>query len=423
MYSGETDRDLEWTKIFTMNKDQQVNDGRLEADHMRLDYGNFMDDEEVTLLPHRKDTDDPNHPGLDIRDGPDTSDTQRDDWLLKTEPLQGARPRWTEGERPPMVDDRSGVLDLEAAGGVGGRKVEQHGIPAPLLSIEWQILQEEEVIAPPRGGRPAPEPQVPPGGARAVPQIFMEVRSRDGGSDRRKDVGSPVNVLVDTVARMQQDLANLRAENCLLRTPGVSQIVRAPRQAAFTTTKVPRFGGTTSWEQYRQVFDAIMCSKEWDNDTAALQLFSHLEGDALNVALLVPISRRLSRIGLVDALSAHYGSPGRLADCRRQFERTTRTAREDPSIFATALETLAVKAFGDIGHTARLLLIRDRFMVGHSSCELRRHLDPASPSPPRGYPLYPSWTYKRQKGPPEKHHQSVTYQWTTPQPGMTPPMP
>ena len=42
-----------------------------------------------------------------------------------------------------MVDDRLGVLDLKAAGGVGGRKVEQHGIPAPLLSLERQILQEE----------------------------------------------------------------------------------------------------------------------------------------------------------------------------------------------------------------------------------------------------------------------------------------
>ena len=45
----------------------------------------------------------------------------------------------------------------------------------------------------------------------------------------------------------------------------------------------------------------------------------------MNVALLVPLSRRLSRTGLVDALTAHYGSPGRLADYRRQFERTTRT--------------------------------------------------------------------------------------------------
>ena len=138
-------------------------------------------------------------------------------------------------------------------------------------------------------------------------------------------------------------------------------------------TKVSQFDGTTSWEQYQQVFDAIVRSNGWTNDTAALQLFSYLEGDALNVTLLVPLSRRLCRTGLVDALSAHYGSPGRLTDYRRQFERTTRTAGEDPSIFATALETLAVKAFGDMGQTARLRLIRDRFIAGHSSCELRRH--------------------------------------------------
>ena len=90
----------------------------------------------------------------------------------------------------------------------------------------------------------------------------------------------------------------------------------------------------TSWEQYRQVFDAIVVSNGWDDAMAALQLLSHLEGDALNV----------------DALTAHYGSPGRLADYRRQFEKTTRTA--------IALETLAVKAFGDMGQTAWLRLIR-----------------------------------------------------------------
>ena len=114
-------------------------------------------------------------------------------------------------------------------------------------------------------------------------------------------------------------------------------------------------------------------SNGWDNDTEALQLFSHLEGDALNV----PLPRRLSRTGLVGALSAHYGSPGQLADYRRQFEKTTRTAGEDPSIFATA-----VKAFGDMGQIARLRLIRDRFIVGHSSCELRRHLDSVPPETP-----------------------------------------
>ena len=170
-----------------------------------------------------------------------------------------------------------------------------------------------------------------------MPQIFTDVRSRDIGLDRRNDAWSPANVLVDMVVRMQQDLADLRAENRLLRTPGFPPVVRTPRQAAFTTTKVPRFGGTTSWEQYRQVFDAIVLSNGWDKETAVLQLFSHLEGDALNVDLLVPMSRRLSRTRLVDALSAHYGSPGRLADYRRQFEKTTRTAGEYPSILVPQL--------------------------------------------------------------------------------------
>ena len=113
-----------------------------------------------------------------------------------------------------------------------------------------------------------------------------------------------------------------------------------------------------------------------------MQLFSHLEGDALNVAHLVLLARWLSRSGLVDALTAHYGSPGRLADYRRQFERTTRTIGEDPAIFATALEMLAVKAFGDMGQTARLRLIWDRFIAGHSNCDLRRPLDSISPETP-----------------------------------------
>ena len=99
----------------------------------------------------------------------------------------------------------------------------------------------------------------------------------------------------------------------------------------------------------------------------------------MNVTLLVPAPRRASRVGLVDALTAHYGSMGRLADYRRQLEKTTRTAGEDPSIFTIALETLAVKAFGDMGQTAWLHLIRDRFIAGHSSCELRRHLDSVPP--------------------------------------------
>ena len=93
-------------------QDQRVDDGWLEAEHGKLDY---TDDEEVRLLLHRRGVDEPDLPGLDIRDGPNTLDTQRDEWLLKTEPLQGARPKWNIGERPPVVNDRTGVL--------GGRNV------------------------------------------------------------------------------------------------------------------------------------------------------------------------------------------------------------------------------------------------------------------------------------------------------------
>ena len=219
------------------------------------------------------------------------------------------------------------------------------------------------VVTPPRrdadrhGGIRAPEIRLPQKGTRVAPQIFTEARDRDVGPDRRKIPWSPENVLVDTVARLQRDLADMRAESHFLRTPGFPLVVPTPRHIAFTSTKVPNFAGMTSWEQYRQVFDAIVISNGWDAVTAALQLLSHLEGGALNVALLVPLPQRTSRVGLVDALSAHYGSPGRLPDYRRQFEKTTRTAGEDPSIFAIALETLAVNAFGDMGQTARLRLI------------------------------------------------------------------
>ena len=115
------------------------------------------------------------------------------------------------------------------------------------------------------------------------------------------------------------------------------------------------------------------------NATTALQLLSHLEGDALNVALFVLATRRASRVGLVDALTTNYGSPGQLADYWRQFEKITRTAGTDPSIYVIELETLA---FGDMGHMAHLWLVRDWFIAWQDSCAFRRHLDSVSPETP-----------------------------------------
>ena len=59
------------------------------------------------------------------------------------------------------------------------------------------------------------------------------------------------------------------------------------------------------------MFEAIVCSIGWDDVTAALQLLSHLDGDAFNVALLVPESRRVVPGSLIKSLSDHYNAPGR----------------------------------------------------------------------------------------------------------------
>ena len=85
---------------------------------------------------------------------------------------------------------------------------------------------------------------------------------------------------------------------------------------------------------------------------------------------------------MTDALSSHYGSPGRLANYRREFDKTVRKRGEDPSNFVITLETLAAKAFDDMGQEARLRLIRDRFIAGHESCDLRRYMDCVPPDMP-----------------------------------------
>ena len=94
----------------------------------------------------------------------------------------------------------------------------------------------------------------------------------------------------DAVARLQRDITDYWKE---LRFSGVqgSRIPSRPtKRSGFTSMPVPRYSGKSSWEQYRQVFAAIACSNGWDDVTAALQLLSHLDGDALNVALLIPES-------------------------------------------------------------------------------------------------------------------------------------
>ena len=112
------------------------------------------------------------------------------------------------------------------------------------------------------------------------------------------------------------------------------------------------------------------------------RLVSHLEGGALNVALLVPAFRRVMSGVLLDTLTEHYSSPGRLADYRRRFERISQRPGEDLSVFAVELETLAMRAFGDLSSSVCLQLVHDRFIVGQMGCSIRRHLDGVEPDTP-----------------------------------------
>ena len=114
----------------------------MKAEDGKLDYEDSSDDEEVKLLPNRKGADEPDAPGADIRDVPEASGTQREEWLLTTEPLHRARPKWNRAGRPPVIPEQIGALDAEATGGIVGRNIEHRGAPTPLLPLDRQNMQE-----------------------------------------------------------------------------------------------------------------------------------------------------------------------------------------------------------------------------------------------------------------------------------------
>ena len=94
-----------------------------------------------------------------------------------------------------------------------------------------------------------------------------------------------------------------------------------------------------------------MKSNGWSEETAALQLFAHLGGEALNVALLMPTGQREKWEGLLHGLSAYYNYPGR-------FESAFRQPEMDPAMFATGLGILAARGFGDMSKRQRYIYCR-----------------------------------------------------------------
>ena len=198
--------------------------------------------------------------------------------------LQDTQPR-DETRRRSMEFDQPGEEELEAAG--GGE--EDNAIPdieeLSDLRPEQQIRNEEEIrTPPPRGVSQRMEDQQPGGpqdrmnGVGSVPGHVMGQRIYPADRNRPYNEWSPVEKLEGTVSRMQRDMENLQTENRFLRTRRTTGPVPLVRQAALTTAKVPWFSGSTSWEQYQQVFDAIALSNGWGDATAALHCYHIFKG-------------------------------------------------------------------------------------------------------------------------------------------------
>ena len=119
--------------------------------------------------------------------------------------------------------------------------------------------------------------------------------------------------------------------------------------------------------------------------TAALQLFAHLDGEAINVALLMPVKQRERWKDLADGLSEYYNSPGRLAVVRRRFESARRRSGMDLATFARELGILAMRGFADMGERTRDLMIRNKFIAAQQSCELRVRESRCTPNA-QGFP-------------------------------------
>ena len=191
-------------------------------------------------------------------------------------------------------------------------------------------------------------------------------------------------VPVTRIEKFVADGGRTRSEELKKTKESESDGTFAMKRRRFTNTALPVFSGAECWFQHFHIVQVIVKSNGWPEETAALQLFAHLKGEALNVALLLTREKRESWTGLVSGLSAYYQSPGRLAVLRRRFESAFRQPGLDPATFATDLGILAIQGFEDMKEQARDTMIRDKFIAGQRQCVLRRQLDGFAQGTPIG---------------------------------------
>ena len=104
---------------------------------------------------------------------------------------------------------------------------------------------------------------IPEGHADRPPEVEYSERLT---SAKRQDEGgteglcSPHMELEMAVIQLQRDVEDCRSELELARKQTSAVTCRPQRRSGFTSTPVPRYSGKSNWEQYREVFEAIVCS-------------------------------------------------------------------------------------------------------------------------------------------------------------------
>ena len=88
----------------------------------------------------------------------------------------------------------------------------------------------------------------------------MAQSGRPYDDESLEEARSPWVELEDEVAQLQKKLAEFRTEFGYGGTRGPANSSQTTRRSGFTSTSVPRYSGKSSWDQYRQVFEAIVCS-------------------------------------------------------------------------------------------------------------------------------------------------------------------
>ena len=153
------------------------------------------------------------------------------------------------GATAPVAGSDTGRRGQGAAGPAYPGLAQRTGIDMP---ARFQFSKASDLRSPEESlplGRKQCEPN--PFGAGLPRRFDPEHGARVPAGNVESDlIRSPGAVLVDTVARLQLDIEELRADSLCYQTWGGPTSPRRSRQMTFMSTKVPKFTGVTSWEQY-----------------------------------------------------------------------------------------------------------------------------------------------------------------------------